>query len=63
MSRIILADVLKKKRISKREFGRRLGIDPKNVFRLFKATADPRFSELRRYAKAIGCKVRELIKD
>jgi DNA-binding Xre family transcriptional regulator len=62
MAQVLLAEMLKRKRVSKREFARRLGIDPKNVFRLFSPKADPRISALERYAKALGCKVRDLIK-
>jgi DNA-binding Xre family transcriptional regulator len=61
MARIILGKVLKKKGISKRKFAKMLGIETKNVFRLFKKSANPKFSTLQTWAKLIGCKVRDLI--
>lgn len=64
MARLILAQVLKRKGISKLEFGRRLGIkNPENVYRLFRPGVDPHFSALKRYARALRCKVRDLIKE
>ena len=59
---LILASVLKKKRISKLEFGRRLGIDQRNLSKLFRKGYNPRVSTLYLYAKVIGCKARDLIK-
>lgn len=63
MARLILAEMLKKRRISKQEFGRRLGIRPEHVYRLFRPGVDPRLSALNRYARALKCKVRDLIRD
>jgi transcriptional regulator with XRE-family HTH domain len=63
MAKIILEEVLKKKRVSKREFAKRLGIAYKNVFRLFHDGANPRFSALNKYASVLGVRVRDLIKD
>lgn len=63
MARLILGKALKRKGISKREFAKRLGVEYKNIFRLFKPTADPRLSALNRYAKALGVRVRDLIKE
>lgn len=63
MPRLVLARALKKKRLSKRQFALRLGIAYHNVFRLFHATHDPRFSALKKYAKAIGCKIRDLYQE
>jgi transcriptional regulator with XRE-family HTH domain len=63
MARLVLAEMLKKKRVSKRQFAKRLGVDYKNVWRLFRPEADPRLSALVKYAQALGCKVRDLIRD
>lgn len=61
--RLDLAGALRKKRLSKRQFAKRLGIQYPNVFRLFHAKADPRFSALCKYAAAIGCRVRDLFQE
>ena len=63
MVRLALAEALKRKKLSKRQFAKRLGIDPKNVSRLFHVGSDPRLSAMKRYAKVIGCKVRDLIRE
>lgn len=63
MARLILAEMLKKKRVSKLEFGRRLGIRPEHVFRLFREGVDPRLSALTKYARALKCRVRDLIAE
>lgn len=63
MAKLILAEVLKRKRISKRQFAKMLEIEYRNVFRLFHATQNPRFSTLNHWAKVLGVKVRDLIRD
>lgn len=63
MPKLILAKVLKKKGLSKRQFAKRLEMDYRHVFRLFHADANPRFKTLCSWAKALGCKVRDLIEE
>lgn len=63
MPRIILDKILKKKGISKRQFAKRLGIEYKNVFRLFHKGGDPRFTTLVKWAAALKIKVTDLIED
>jgi DNA-binding Xre family transcriptional regulator len=63
VARVILAAVLKRKGISKRQFARLIGVDYHNVFRLFREGTDPRFSTLSKWAKALNCKVRDLIRE
>ena len=63
MAKLALAKALKRKKLSKRKFAKRLGIEYKNVFRLFHEGADPRLSALTRYAQAIGCRVRDLLDE
>jgi transcriptional regulator with XRE-family HTH domain len=63
VAKLTLAQALKRKKLSKRQFAIRLGIDPKNVTRLFKPDCDPRWSALNRYAKVIGCKIRDLYRE
>ncbi len=64
MAKLALSDALKKKKLSKRQFAKRLGITQyHNVFRFFRDDRDPKLSTLTKWAKAIGCKVRDLIKE
>lgn len=63
MPRIILAAVLKRKKLSKRQFAKRLGAHYHSVFQFFKPSYNPTFKMLCRWAKAAGCKVRDLIRE
>jgi transcriptional regulator with XRE-family HTH domain len=63
MAKLALGAALKKKKLSKRQFAKRLGIAYHNVFRLFHDDQDPKLSTLSRWAKIIGCRVRDLIKE
>lgn len=58
-----LAETLKKKKLSKRQFAKRLGVDYANVFRLFRPSYDPKLSTLRKWARIIGCRVRDLYEE
>lgn len=58
-----LAEVLKKKGISKRRFAKMLGVQYAGVFRYFRPGYDPKLSTLTRWAKALKVKVRDLIKE
>lgn len=62
MATLILAKVLKKKRISKRQFAKRLGREYHTVFRYFKEGYDPKLSTLAEWAKALGVRISELYK-
>ena len=63
MAKIILEEVLKRRKLSKRQLSIRMGIRYEHVFRFFRKGYNPRFSTLNLWAKAIGCKVRDLIKE
>jgi transcriptional regulator with XRE-family HTH domain len=63
MAKIVLEEVLKSKKLSKRQFAKKLGIIYSNVFRLFRADCNPRFSTLEEWAKVLGVKVTDLIRD
>lgn len=63
MAKLNLAAVLKRKHISKRKFAQMLGISYHNVFRLFHADQNPTLSTMTKWAKLLGCKVRDLIKE
>ncbi len=61
MPRLNIAKALKRAGISRKQFAVNLGMEYKNVWRLFRREHDPRFTDLIRYAKAAGCKVHDLI--
>lgn len=63
MAKLNLAAILKRKRISKRKFAQMLGISYHNVFRLFHEGQNPTLSTMTKWAKLLGCKVRDLIKE
>lgn len=63
MAKLALGDALKKRKLSKRQFAKMLGMSYHNVFRLFREGQDPKFSTLNKWAKVLGCKVRDLIKE
>lgn len=63
MARLLLADVMKRREISKRQLAKRLKIDYSSVFRYFRKGYDPKLSTLEKWAKALGVKIRDLIED
>lgn len=63
MAKLALLRVLKRKRISKREFARRAGLQYENLPRLFRKGHNPTLESLNRYAKALGVKVRDLLDE
>lgn len=63
MPKLTLAKVLKRHKLSKRQFALRLGMNYHNVFKLFREGYDPRWSTIVKWAKVIPCKVRDLIEE
>lgn len=63
MARLTLAAALEKKKMSKRQFAKRLGAHYHSVFQFFKPTYNPTFKTMTRWAKAIGCRVRDLFQE
>jgi DNA-binding Xre family transcriptional regulator len=63
MAKLDLESALKKAGLSKRKFAQELGIAYHNVFRLFHKDANPTLSTMNKWAKILGCKVRDLIKE
>ena len=63
MAKLLLAQVLEKKRVSKRQFAKRLGIDYSSVFRFFRPGYDPKLSVLEKWAKALGVRIGELFEE
>lgn len=63
MATLTLARYLKKKGISKRQFAKKLKVEYYSVFRYFREGYDPKLSVLTRWAKALSCRVRDLIEE
>lgn len=63
MAKLNLLAVLKRKKISKRAFGRLLNARDENYWRIFRPGHDPRLSTLITWAKLLKVKVRDLIKE
>ena len=63
MAKIALEKVLKQKRLSKRQFAKRLQMEYGNVFRFFRPEYDPKFSTLERWAKVLGVKIKDLYEE
>ena len=55
--------MLEKKGLSKRQFAKLLGVSYPAVFRYFRDGYDPKLSTLRRWAKVIECKIRDLYEE
>jgi transcriptional regulator with XRE-family HTH domain len=63
MQKLLLASVLKKKKISKYRFAKLLGMKPYAVFRYFRPGYDPKLSTLAKWAKVLGVRIRDLYKE
>lgn len=63
MAKFILGAVLKRRKLSKRQFAKMIDMRYEQVFRLFREGYDPKLSLLSRAAKALKCKVRDLVKE
>jgi len=63
VAELILDQVLKRKKLSKRQFAKRIGKDYPTVFRYFRKGYDPKLSTLTLWARAIGVKVSALYRE
>jgi len=63
MAKLLLAEVLKKKGLSKRQFAKRLGKDYPAVFRYFREGYDPKLSVLEAWANVLGCRIRDIYEE
>lgn len=63
MAKVLLGQVLKKKKITKYEFAKRLGMPYRHVFRLFGPKVDPKLSTLSKWSKALGVKIKDLYRE
>ena len=63
MARLILAEVLKKKKLSKRQFAKSLGVHYNHVFRYFRPGFNPKFRQLEQFASILKCRIRDLFEE
>lgn len=63
MAKVLLAETLKKKKMSKRSFSKLLGVDYSSVFRYFRKGYDPKFSTLEKWAKVLRIRIVDLIDE
>jgi transcriptional regulator with XRE-family HTH domain len=63
MAKLTLDEALKKKKMSKRQFAKKLGVLYSNVFRMFRPSYDPKFSTLVEIAKVLDVKVKDLYEE
>lgn len=61
MPRLIIDEVRKRKKLSKRKVAQRMEEEYRHVFRYFKPDYNPTFETLCKLAAAMKCKVRDLI--
>lgn len=63
MPRLVIREMLRKKNVSQYRLAIEMRINPKNTARLLKPGANLTFDTLCRIAKALKCRVRDLIKE
>lgn len=63
MIELKLDEALKARGLSRRQFAKKIGVRYNNITRLFKPGYDPKLSSLEKYARVLGCKIRDLFKD
>jgi DNA-binding XRE family transcriptional regulator len=61
--KIILGKILKKRKLSKRQFAKLLGVEYRNIFRVFREGYDPKFSTMADWARVLQVKVKDLFED
>jgi transcriptional regulator with XRE-family HTH domain len=63
MAKLILGSVLKRKKMTKMEFAKRMGIKYAAVFAYFRPTYNPTFRMMERWAKVLGVRIRDLFQE
>jgi site-specific DNA-adenine methylase len=60
MAELLLAEVLKKKKVSKRKFAKMIKTHYREIFRYCEPGYDPKLSTLEKWAKALNVRIRDL---
>jgi transcriptional regulator with XRE-family HTH domain len=63
MAKLLIDQALKKRKLSKRQFAKKLGIQYSAVFRYFREGYDPKLSMLESWAKVLDCRIRDLYEE
>lgn len=63
MPRLRIQEMCDKRKISRYRLAQLLGMTAKNLAKLFRPEANPTFNTLCRIAKALKCRVRDLIRE
>ena len=63
VARVVLAKILKEKKITKYRFAKLIGSDYSNIVRYFKPDFNPRLSTLEKWADVLDISVKDLIED
>ena len=63
MAKVVLAKVLKEKKMTKYRFAKLIGSEYSNIVRYFKPDFNPRLSTLDKWAQALDVSVKDLIED
>lgn len=63
MTKLLLNQVLERKKLSKRQFAKKLDIDYASVFRFFRPGYDPKLSTLERWAKILDVRISDLFEE
>lgn len=63
VAKVVLAKILKEKKITKYRFAKMLGSEYSNIVRYFKPDFNPRFSTLVKWSEVLDVSVKDLIED
>ena len=63
MARLLLKEMLKKRKMTRYRFAKLLDMEYQNARRYLKPGYDPKLSVLTAWAKVLKCRVRDLIKE
>lgn len=63
MVKLRLAAILKRKKLSKRQFAKLIHVRYENVFRLFRPKYNPKLRTLEKYARALNVRLRDLFEE
>lgn len=63
MVKLRVREVLKRKRLSLRQLAKKTKTDYSAIVQMTKPTKNPKLRTMEKWAKAIGCRVRDLISE
>jgi len=63
VARVVLAKILKDKKITKYRFAKLIGSEYSNTIRYFKPDFNPRLSTLEKWAEILDVSIKDLVED